>query len=213
MNGAGNGVQSPIRYRKSAFCNVGVGMPSSTLPEVAAAVVRQAQRQGYVVPKDIRTALRLAELSEEDWKRVANIAKDRLHYRQGRYYPLTAVSPRLQREKEQQQRIEKIIRKLLKAHRAASKRQERRGTPRVDFIQPVTVSTEDGKEFKLLSRDLSNTGIRLLGTKGLLGQKVQIALPLGESQLQCKMTVRILWTCAVADDLFENGGVFVEAAE
>ena len=61
-----------------------------------------------------------------------------------------------------------------------------------------------------MSRDLSATGVRLLGTKRLLGQKVQLELPGGNGDSACKLLVRILWTCAVGDDLFENGGTFME---
>ena len=84
------------------------------------------------------------------------------------------------------------------------------GQNRVDFIQPVKVHTEDGKEFALLSRDLSPTGIRILGTKRLLGQKVRVDIPLGEDMPPCRILVRVLWTCAVGDDMFENGGSFLE---
>jgi hypothetical protein len=69
------------------------------------------------------------------------------------------------------------------------------------------VRTEEGKDFTLLSRDLSATGIRLLGTQRLLGHKVQLELP---GDPGCRLLVRILWTCAVGDDLFENGGSFLE---
>lgn len=185
-------------------------MPPTTLQKVAEAVVRQAQRQGFVVPRDVRTELKLAGLPEAQWKEVVAIAKGSLNYRQGRYYHLGALSPRLQKEQEQQRSIQKVIRRLIKQHRADIKHSERRGQTRVDFIQPVQVQTEDGKEYALLSRDLSTTGIRLLGTKRLLGQKVQVALPLGEDMPPCRLVVRILWTCAVGDDLFENGGNFLE---
>lgn len=184
----------------------------ATLQQVAQAIVRQAQRQGYVVPRDIRTELRLAGLPETQWKDVAALAKDALHYRQGRYYHLGAVSPRLQKEQEQQQAIQKIIRRVIKEHRAQAKRQERRGQARVDFIQPVKVRAEDGAEFTLLSRDLSATGIRLIGTRRLLGQKIQVALPASNDQ-PAHLLVRVLWTCAVGDDLFENGGSFIELQE
>ena len=80
---------------------------------------------------------------------------------------------------------------------------------RVDFIEQVLVTTADGKELRLLSRDLSETGIRLLGTKHLLGQKVDVELPTGGDEL-LYLTVRILWTCAVGDELFENGGIFID---
>ncbi len=182
------------------------------LQEVADAIVRLAQRQGFVVVRDIRTELKLASLPEDEWKAVAALAKASLNYRQGRYYHLSAVSPRLQKEHEQQRVIHKAIRQILKNHRAAAKKDDRRGQNRVDFIQPVKVHTEDGKEFALLSRDLSPTGIRLLGTKQLLGQKLRIDLPVGDDAPPCRIMLRVLWTCAVGDDLFENGGSFMEMA-
>ena len=185
-------------------------MPPTTLQQVADAIVRQAQRQGFVLARDIRTELKLAALPEDEWKAVVALAKNALNYRQGRYYHLGTVSPRLQKEQEQQRVIQKAIRQLLKHHRAAAKQDERRGQDRVDFIQPVKVQSQDGKEFTLLSRDLSTTGIRLLGTKRLLGQKVTVDLPLGDNTTPCRILVRILWTCAVGDDLFENGGSFLE---
>jgi hypothetical protein len=184
-------------------------MPT-TFQQVADAIVRQAHRQGFVVSRDIRAELKLAGLPEAQWKDVVALAKNSLNYRQGRYYHLATVSPRLQKEQEQQRTIQKVIRQLLKHHRAAAKQNERREQDRVDFIQPVKVHTEDGKEFALLSRDLSPTGIRLLGTKQLLGQKVRVDLPLGEGVAPCRILVRVLWTCAVGDDMFENGGSFLE---
>ena len=184
-------------------------MPA-TLQQVADAVIRQAQRQGYVVPRDVRAELKLAGLPEAQWKEVVALAHGSLNYRQGRYYHLGPVSPRLQKEQEQQRKVQKLIRKLIKEHRSAGKQDERRGQIRVDFIQPVKVETEDGKSFTLLSRDLSTTGIRLLGTRRLLGQKVSIEIPQGTDELPARLVVRVLWTCAVGDDLFENGGAFLE---
>jgi hypothetical protein len=184
-------------------------MSDSGLQSVADAVVRRAQRQGFVLPRDVRSELKLASLPEEQWKDVLALAKGSLHFRQGRYYFLSgASSPRLQQEQEQQRLIEKAIRGLIRRHRQNRKDQDRRGQVRVDFIQPVQVRTEDGKEFTLLSRDLSTTGIRLLGTRRLLGQKLQLKIT-GEDPGPWLMT-RILWTCAIGDDLFENGGHFLE---
>ena len=185
-------------------------MPPTTLQQVADAIVRQAQRQGFVVPRDIRTELKLAGLPEEEWKAVATLAKGALNYRQGRYYHLGTMSPRLQKEQEQQRTIQKVIRQLIKNHRAAAKEHDRRGQERVDFIQPVKVAGEDGKEFTLLCRDLSTTGIRLLGTRRLLGQKIRVELSAGDQTPTCRLLVRVLWTCAIGDDLFENGGSFLE---
>jgi hypothetical protein len=185
-------------------------MPPTNLQEVADAIVRLAHRQGYVVSKDIRTELKLANMPENQWKDVVALAKNSLNYRQGRYYHLGTISPRLQKEQEQQRIIQKAIRQILKNHRAAAKQDDRRGQNRVDFIEPVQVRTEDGQTFRLLSRDLSPTGIRILGAKRFLGQKIQVDLPMGADVPPCRIMVRVLWTCAVGDDLFENGGTFLE---
>lgn len=184
-------------------------MTPRTLEEVAAAVVRRAQRQTFVVARDVRSELKLADLEEDRWKDVLALAKPSLHYRQGRYYPVTTVSPRLQKEQDQQRAIQKVIRQIIKEHKQAAKDEERRGQARVDFIQPVKVITEDGKAHALLSRDISPTGIRLFGTKRLLGHKAKVEIPLGEDSPPCCLLVRILWTCAVGDELFENGAMFV----
>ena len=181
---------------------------STTITQVAETVSRRAQRQGYIVPKDIRAELRQAGLPEEQWKEVVGQLKQTLNYRQGRYYHVAAVSPRLHQELEQQRRIQKTIKSLIKDQRDAAKAQERRGAARVDFIQPIQVRTEDGKEFTLVSRDLSPTGIRLLGTRRLLGQKVEVRLTTKAAVVA--ILTRILWTCAIGDGLFENGGSFLE---
>jgi hypothetical protein len=188
-------------------------MNSTELQPVADAVLRLAKRQGFVTARDVRAELRIAGLPEETWKDAIALVQASLVHRQGRYYHKEAFSPRLQKEQAQQQAIQKAIRRLIKQHRNRDKNNERRGQARIDFIQPVKVRTEDGKELALMSRDLSATGVRLLGTKGLLGQKVQLELPSGNSDPACRLVVRILWTCAVGDDLFENGGSFMELLE
>ena len=187
-------------------------MPEPSLGPIAEAVTRRAERQGYVTPRDIRSELALAGLAEARWKDVLSLVRDKLNYRQGRYYHTRTVSARLFQEQAQQRLVEKAIRKLVRQHRAAVKQRERRGQMRTDFIQPVKVTTDDGKVRNVVSRDLSTTGIRLLGTVQLLGQKVQIELPQGEDD-PVRFKARILWTCAVGDNLFENGGTFLAVEE
>lgn len=177
---------------------------------VVEGVVRLAKQHGFVKARDVRAELRIAGLPDADWKEVIALAKESLVHRQGRYYHKDAFSPRLQKEHAQHHAVEKAIRRLIKQHKQKSKQDERRGQTRIDFIQPVKIRTEDGREFGLMSRDLSATGVRLFGTKRLLGQKVQLELPGGNGDPGCKLVVRILWTCAVGDDLFENGGNFLE---
>jgi hypothetical protein len=180
------------------------------MQQVADAVIRRAQRQGYIVPREVRAELRLAGLEDERWKEAVELARAALIYRQGRYYYKAAVSPRLEQEQRQQQAIRKALRPLIRQHRRRAREQERRGQARIDFVQPIKVQTDDGKEYTLLTRDLSTTGVRLIGTRRLLGQKVRIILPGGDGAEAHQLLVRVLWTCAVGDDLFENGGSFLE---
>lgn len=185
-------------------------MKDTELRSVAETVMRRAQRQGFVVAREIREELTQAGQPESRWRTVAALSRPFLTYRNGRYYyTAPAVSDRLRQEQSQQARIQQAIHALIERHRAAAGTGERRSQDRIDFIQPVKVQTEDGRERTLLSRDLSTTGIRLLGGRGLLGQKVCVYLP-REGAEPCGFVVRILWTCAIGDDLFENGGTFLE---
>jgi PilZ domain len=188
-------------------------MNANELQPIADALLRLAKQQGFVTSRDVRAELRIAGLDETAWKDAIALVQTSLVHRQGRYYDKGAFSPRMQKRHSQEQAIRKAIRRLIKLHRSRHKADERRGQARIDFIQPVKVRTDDGKEFALMSRDLSATGVRLLGTKRLLGQKVQLELPGGDGEPACRMVVRILWTCAVGDDLFENGGSFLELVE
>jgi hypothetical protein len=185
-------------------------MPAATLQQVADAVIRRAQRQGYVVPREVRSELRLAGLEETHWKQTLELARAALIYRQGRYYHKAAVSPRLEHEQRQRQAIQRVLRPLIRQHRRQAREQERRSQARIDFVQPVKVQSEDGKEYTLMTRDLSTTGVRLIGTRRLLGQKIHLLLPREGAEQPYRLLVRILWTCAVGDDLFENGGTFLE---
>ncbi|MBI1914295.1 MAG: PilZ domain-containing protein [Planctomycetes bacterium] len=192
-------------------------MKPNNLQNIVDAVVRRAQKQGFVLAREVREELVKAGLSGARWKDVVALAGPALRYRSGRYYHAASVSERVLRDQEQQQAVRRAVRQIVRAHRAAAREVERREDSRVDFIQPVKVRTEDGREFALLSRDLSATGIRLLGTRSLLGQKVRvlISLPGGATAGQGQawlFLVRILWTCAIGDDLFENGGTFMEVA-
>jgi hypothetical protein len=188
-------------------------MSESDLQGIANAVIQRAQQQGFVLPEEVREELVKAGQPDTLWKDVLALARPALSYRQGRYYFVSAVSARAQEEQHQQQRIRAAVLQLVGRHRAAGP-VERREEGRVDFIQPVRVRTEDGREFTLLSRDLSPTGMRLIGTRRLLGQKVRVVIPGPENEPAARplcFLVRVLWTCALGDDLFENGGAFLDA--
>jgi len=181
----------------------------TNLQGIATAVVRRAQRQGSVLPREVRDELTEAGLDATLWKDVVALARPALRYRQGRYHYVPVLSSRAQEEQRQQQAIGRAIRQLVRAVKKATPH-ERRQQGRCDFIQPVKVQTEDGREFTLLSRDISPTGIRLIGTRSLLGQKVQVSIAPSDGAEPWSFLVRILWTCAVGDDLYENGGSFLE---
>lgn len=184
-------------------------MISTNLQGVAELVIRQAQRQGYIVPRQVRMVLTEAGISESLWKDVLAMARSSLAFRRGRYYYTAPISDRVRQEQAQQNDIQNTVREIIRRHRACNG-VERREEDRLDFVQPVKVTTEDGREFTLLSRDLSATGIRLIGTRRFLGQKIRVAIPAADDSTTWEFIVRILWTCSVGDDLVENGGSFVE---
>jgi hypothetical protein len=187
-------------------------MISVNLQGMADLVIRQAQRQGYILPRQVRTVLNEAGLCESLWKDVLAVARPSLTYRKGRYYYTTPVSDRVRQEQAHQFDIRKSVREIIRRHRSST-RVERREEDRIDLVQPVQVRTEDGREYTLLTRDLSPTGIRLIGTRRLLGQKLRVRIPKADDATTWEFVVRILWTCAVGDDLVENGGAFVERVE
>jgi hypothetical protein len=183
-------------------------MISTNLQGVAELVIRQAQRHGFILPRQVRAVLSEAGVSESLWKDVLAVASPALAYRKGRYYYTVPVSDRVRQERSQQSNIRKAVRQLIRQYRSST-RVERREEERIDFMQPVKVRTEDQREFTLLSRDLSATGIRLIGTRRFLGQKISISIPGADGTTSWDFLVRVLWTCAVGDDLVENGGTFV----
>lgn len=180
-------------------------MSGNNLNEVAEQVVRLAQRQGYVVEREVREELVRANLSESLWKEVLAQVHPSLSYRRGRYYhPSTPAEPTAH------SKVESAVTQLVTRHQSAPERVERREQGRIDFVQPVLVVTEDNRTFTLLTRDLSVTGIRLIGTRRLLGQKLRVQITLDDAAYE--FTVRILWTCPVGDDLIENGGAILSVS-
>jgi hypothetical protein len=144
---------------------------------------------------------------------VVALGRGSLTFRRGRYYYTTPVSDRVRREQTQQRDIQKAVHQLIRQHRAAASEIERREEDRYEFIQPVKVSTDDQREYTLLTRDISPTGIRLIGTRGFLGQKIRVHIPRTDSKTPSSFLVRVLWTCAISEELFENGGTFIELVD
>lgn len=119
-------------------------------------------------------------------------------------------SPRLLAEQRQKRAVHSSVKEVIRHYQQNPARDERRRQGRFEFIQTLKIRLESGRELSVLSRDLSAEGIRLVGTAGLLGQKIQLSLPRGEGKTPLHLSVRILWTCTVGDGLFENGGTFLE---
>jgi hypothetical protein len=136
-------------------------------------------------------------------KEVANAVLRRAHRQ-------IKLSPRLRQERQQQRAIHHAVRELMRQYKKSHAQTERRQQGRIDFIQPVKVRFDDQRELTLLSRDLSEAGIRIIGTRSLLGQKIRVLVPRPDSDESTCFVVRILWTCSVGDGLFENGGAFLE---
>jgi hypothetical protein len=184
-------------------------MITANLQETVAAVLERARRQGSVTPEDVQDELTRAAVPEELWEEVLTQCRRSLRKRQDRYHYVSAARQNSARER-QQHVVRRVVRSIIRRHRAAEQ-VERRRQDRIDFIQPVRVLTEDGRERQLLSRDLSTTGIRLIATRSLLGQRIRLFL--GEGEDACSLVVRVLWTCSVGEELFENGCMFLEADE
>lgn len=188
----------------------------STLQDISKKIVALAQSQEFVVPREIREHLAEAGLDEEQWQEVVSLAGAALRYRSGRYYYQDGRGRR-QQDQEQQKSIEEAVHQLVAEYQEAENKVERREKNRIPFVQPVIVRTEDGGSLRLLTRDLSSNGTRLVGTYRLLGQKVEVVIhkPVVPGQALSEeggwiFLVRILWTCEIGDGLYENGGSFLE---
>ena len=183
-------------------------MTDNSLHGVAHRVVARARQQGHVAAQEVREELARAGLAEDLWKDVLALSRASLSYRDGRYCFADPLSERVRAEQSQQSAIQSAVSRIIDHHQSGAGRVERRERGRVDFVQTVKVLTEDGREFTLLTRDLSQTGLRLVGTRRLLGQKVHVFIPSPDGGT-FDFLVRILWTCPVGEDLIENGGAFV----
>ena len=98
-------------------------------------------------------------------------------------------------------------RQLIRRQQLARSEAERRQQDRIDFVQQATRAWKTaGASCAMRCR---RPGFRLLGSRSLLGQKVRVHLPTNHGSRSCTFSVRILWSCSVGDELFENGGSFM----
>ena len=134
-------------------------MAATAVKSICKAVIRRAQRQGFVSPSDIRQELKQAGLPGTRWKDVVADTRRELSYREGLYW-YVEPDPGVQDEQRHQQEAGRAVRKLIRQHRKSADQLERRREGRADFIQPVQVHTEEGRVLTLLTRDISPAGIR-----------------------------------------------------
>ena len=193
-------------------------MSGTDLKAVVDRVLRRAQQQGFVVARDLREELAQAGLSEKLWNDVLEKIRPLVQYRHGRYYHVPSVPVRIQsrmrKGRNQQRQIHRAVRQLIRRYKAASTEVERREHGRTHFIRTVRASATNSREFTLLARDISLSGIRLLSGQSLLGQQLRVRIPRDEdsSEVHCFL-VRILWSAVVADGIHDNGGVFMDISE
>jgi hypothetical protein len=181
----------------------------SDLQQAAEAVLRRAAEQGFLLPQQIRSEVAHAGADPKLWKQVVALAGSHLVHRKGRYYYASPTSPQRLTAEQRLQAVQQAVHELVARYRKAAELQERREADRFTFIQPVQVESEDGQVYRMLTKDISASGLRLLGNRGLLGQRLRVRIPSTEGK-ETVFVVRILWTCMVGDDLYENGGSFVE---
>jgi hypothetical protein len=195
-------------------------LPTSTgLEKVVRAVLRAAEQQTYIVSRQIRDELRRAELPEAGWKEIVQRAGSALSCRNGRYYFVpsgpTRMRARARHDQRQLEAIQQAVRSLIRKERKKDRiHDERRIHKRIDFARPVLIQAEDGRLLHGMSREISLSGIRLVGTCRLLGQKLRVWIPYPEVKGQTYgFAVRVLWSAEIASQLYENGGVLLERLE
>jgi hypothetical protein len=180
-------------------------MSSDIIRQVADAVLRRAQSQGFVLESEILEELARAGLAGASCEPVLSLLGSALRPEILCYQYAGPVGPKPDPPPGLQS-----VRELIRRYQATLPTQERREQGRIDLIQPVKVRTSDGQERTLLTRDLSPAGIRLISTHSLLGEKLLILLPRPGGEGALAVTARILWASRVADEQFESGGVFLE---
>lgn len=193
-------------------------MASNNLNTVAQAVVRRTQRQGFIVPREIREELTRAGVAEGRWKEVVPLAGASLKYRHGRYYfvspAVTRLRDRVRQEQRQTRQVHRVVRGLIAQFQSLAEGAERREHPRITFVQPVRVLTAEEGELNFITKDLSLSGICLIGNRSLKGQTVRLVIPVPtKPEEHLCLVVRILWASTLGDGLVQQGGLFVEVVD
>src|SRR5262249_49922415 len=89
-------------------------MSVTDLQAVAQAVTRRAQRQGFVLAREVREELEKAGLPTDQWRDVLALARSSLRFRQGRYHYVPAVSQPLREDQHRHRGARPLARPLLR---------------------------------------------------------------------------------------------------
>lgn len=185
-------------------------MSSNELQAVCQIVIERAQRQKSILPREVREELAKAGLEESHWKDVLQLAQASLAFRKGRYYYVSPLTARMHHDRQNKAQINRAVRKLIRQYKAITSGMERREHRRIHFIHPIRVFTSDHRELSLMSQDISLTGLRIIGTCELKGQKVRVLLSSPDKGLgPWSFQLQILWSARAGDGLIENGGIFL----
>ncbi|MGF1580887.1 MAG: PilZ domain-containing protein [Gemmataceae bacterium] len=112
---------------------------------------------------------------------------------------------------ENSSELREAIRRLIATQKQREFRVDGRDEERILLSQSVKIRLEDQQEISVLSQDLSPSGIGLVSTRSLLGRKLRLILPTETPDCPTiTIIVRILWSYAVTEDLYKNGGLFLE---
>ena len=136
-------------------------MITANLQGIAQAVLARAQQQGSVTPEEVQEELTRGGIPYEMWQEVLTLCRRSLRRRQGRFHYIQAENPPTKPSKPQS--IPRMVRRFIRRYKQ-TQRVERREQNRIEVVLPVRLLTEDHRELHLLSRDLSPTGLRLIGT-------------------------------------------------
>src|SRR5260370_33864683 len=130
-------------------------MTMTDLQTVAHAVVRRAERQGFVLPSEIRAELAQLRIPQKQWKEVVALSRPALRYRQGRYYFRALVSPRMREEKRHQRAVHLSVRQLIREYKKNNALADRRQQRRIDFLHPVNIPLDNKRNLPVLRPHLS----------------------------------------------------------
>lgn len=196
-----------------------MNMPA--LQAIVDSVLGLAQRRGSISADDIRAELRQVGVPDSRWEEVVALAQPALHCRNGEYYYVASGLDRLRQRPlqthQQTEVVRKAVRDMVRSYRVFSVDAERRSERRIPFVQSVCVRLTDqpGSDgMRFMTRDISVKGLRLVGGCSLSGQKVSIDVPSpGGGATAWTFLVQILWSSPVGNQIFESGGLFLDANE